>query len=158
MEFSARLNSHSVGNRSIDSQHQILDGLITDIGQLIMVNHVVALSVAVRMLHESLQHYFVVEENIAQAVGFDFTKHRLAHQRLANIFRAITDKFTSQIGKHSRIERRDFIDSLRDPLIQHIEVDSKPFKIVLDTHLYDLKPLHDFKPNHATGSHKIIGN
>ena len=146
MQVSAIINSHSVGNRIVDSQIQILDGLIYDIDHLILVNHVVALSVAIKLLHESLHHYFVVEENIAQAVGFNFTKHRVAHQRLSNDFLAITDKFTSQPEKHSKIEKREFVDSLRDSLNQHIEVDSKPLKIVLEKHFYDLKPLHGFNP------------
>jgi len=146
MQVSAKINSHSVGNRIVDSQIQILDGLIYDIESLILVNHAVALSVAIRMLHDSLHHYFVVEESIAQAVGFNFTKHRVAHQRLANDFLVMTDEFTSQPVKHSKIEKREFIDSLRDSLNQYIEVDRKPLKIELEKHLYDLKPLHYFKP------------
>jgi len=145
MQLQEKINSHSVGNRIVDSQIQILDSLIFDIDQLILVNHVVALSVAIRMLHDNLHYYFVVEENIAQAVGYNFTKHRVAHQRLANKFHAITDKFTSQIEQYTKIEKRKFVDSLRDSLNQYIEVDSKSLKIELEKHFYDLKPLHDFK-------------
>jgi len=151
VKLSKHINLPSVGNRIIDSEHQILDGLIFDIGQLIMVNHNVALSVAIRMLHENLHLYFAVEESIAQAAGFNFTNHRLIHQTMSNNCRAITDKFTNQIGKHSNIERLDFINSLSDLLVQHIKVGSKPFKKILDTYLYDFKPLHDFKPNHTQG-------
>ena len=158
MQLSKHINLLSVGNRIIDSEHQILDGLIFDIGQLIMVNHNVALSIVIRMLHENLHHYFAVEESIAQAVGFNFTNHRLIHQTLSDNCRAITDKFTNQIGEHSNIERLDFINSLNDLLTQHIRVDSKPFKKVLDTYLYDLKPLHDFKPNRTHGFHQLIAN
>lgn len=139
MDFSIHNNSLSVGNRVIDFEHQVLNGLINDIGQLMLVNHDVALLAAIRMLHDSLHRYFVVEERIAEAVGFDFAKHRSAHQKLFDNYRVITDKIISSAGKYSKFERKEFCDSLSDLLIQHIREDSKPLKIVLDTHLYDLK-------------------
>lgn len=140
MQFSTNLNSLSVGNRIIDSEHKKLGGIITDIGQLILVNHVVAVEAAIRMLNDGLRYYFAVEEDIAQAVNFDFAQHRLAHITFLNKFQDITDKFMSLDGKWSKLERNDFIDSLNGLLIQHIQEDSKPLKIVLDTYLYDFKP------------------
>jgi len=140
MQFPEYYNSLSVGNRSIDSEHQKLSAIINDISQLILVNHTVALSVAIKMLADCLHECFFVEENIAQAVNFDFTKHKLTHQALLNNFRAITDKLISQNGNLSKLERKVCIDSLNELLIKHIKNDSKPLKEVLDTHLYDFKP------------------
>ena len=140
MQFSVNYRSLSVGNKIIDTEHQKLASIINDIAQLLLVNHIVALSVAIKILNDSLRDYFVIEENIAQAVNFDFTQHRLAHQTLLNNFHAITNKLMSQNGKYSKLERKDCIDSLNGFLIQHIQEDSKPLKIVLGTHLYDFKP------------------
>jgi len=114
--------------------------MIDDIEQLIFLNHGVALSVALKLLNNGLRDYFEVEENIAHAVDFDFAKHRLAHQYLSNEIKLITSKILSQNDKWSSLERKSSIKSLYDCLIQHIKVDSRPFKIVLDTYLYDFKP------------------
>lgn len=140
MLFSTNHGSLSVGNRILDSEHQKLEGIINDIGQLILVNHVDALLEAFKLQNDILRTYFVVEENIALAVNFDFAKHRLAHQNLLNKFQLIKDKLMSQNCKWSMLERKDCIDSLNGCLIQHIKEDSKPLKIVLDTYLYDFKP------------------
>jgi len=111
-----------------------------DIGQLIYLNHGVALSVALKLLNTGLRDYFAVEERIAHAVNFDFTSHRLSHQKLLNEIKLITNKIMSQNNKWSGVEKKDSIKSLNDCLIHHIKVDSKPFKAVLNTHLYDFKP------------------
>jgi len=140
MQYSANLRLQSVGNRIIDSEHEKLIGIINDIGQLMLVKHDVALSVAIKILNDALHHYFVVEENIANAVNFDFSDHRMAHQALLNEVHAVTDKLMVKIGECSSPERKRLIEFLNGLLIQHIQEDSKPFKIVLDTHLYDLKP------------------
>jgi len=151
MQFSGNFNSLSVGNRTIDSEHQKISAIVNDISQLILVDHIVALSVAVKMLADCLQEYFWIEENFAQAVNFDFTKHRLAHQALLNNFRVITDKIISQNGKFSKLERKVYTDSLNELLIQHIKVDSKSLKVVLDTCFYDFKPPESEAPQVKRG-------
>ena len=145
MQFSGNLNLLSIGNRAIDSEHQKISAIINDISQLILVNHIVALSVAIKMLADRLQEYFFIEEKIARSVKVDFTKHRLAHQALLNNFRVITDKLINQNGKLSSLERKVCIDSMNELLIQHIKSDSKQLKEVLDTHLYDFKPAESEK-------------
>jgi hypothetical protein len=52
---------------------------------LITVKSDVALSVACKLLSDSLPDYFAVEESIAQALNFDFTQHRQAHQNLKSV-------------------------------------------------------------------------
>jgi len=130
----------SVGNRTIDSEHHKLAGMINDIGQLVHLDHVVALSVAIKLLNDGLREYFSVEENIAHAVNFDFSYHKQAHQKLLNEINHITNKITGQNDKKLNLERKNSIKSLNDLLIQHIMVDSKPFKMVLESHSYDFKP------------------
>lgn len=140
MQHSTQFSSLSIGNRIIDSEHNKLRAVINEMSNLILVNHVVALSVQFKILNDSFRSYFLIEENIARAVGFDFTKHRLAHQFLMYKCKCIQDKMMSQTSKWSKLERVDCIDSLNDCLIQHIKWDSTPFKKVLDTRPYDFKP------------------
>lgn len=140
MQFPPNPNLPSVGNRVIDSEHNKLFGMINDIGQLIYLNHGVALTVALKLLNGGLRDYFAVEERIAHAVDFDFTNHRVAHENLLNEIKFITNKIISQNNKWSSLEKKNYIKSLNDCLIQHIKVESKPFKTVLDTCLYDFKP------------------
>jgi len=151
MQFSGGFNSLSVGNRTIDSEHHKLIDIVNDISQLILVDHMVALSVAIKMLTDHLQEYFLIEEYIAQAVKFDFTKHRLAHQALSNKFQVITDRVINQNGKLSKLERKVCIDSLNEILTHHIKFDSKPLKEILDTYLYDFSPIESQIPHVMRG-------
>jgi hypothetical protein len=114
--------------------------MINDMAQLIFINHDVALSVALKLLNDGLREYFSVEESIAHAVNFDFTDHRLAHRKLLDDIKHITNRIMNHNAKWSGPERKDTIKSLNDSLIQHIKVDSMPFKLVLDTYPYDFKP------------------
>ncbi|MGC2048439.1 MAG: hypothetical protein WA635_07500 [Gallionella sp.] len=140
MQFLPNPALPSVGNRIIDSEHNKLLGMISDIAQLIHIHHGVALSVAIRLLNEGLRDYFAAEEKVARAVNFDFADHRLAHQKLFNEIKLITGRIMSQNDRWSSLERKDCITSLNDCLIKHIKVDSKPFKTVLNTYSYDFKP------------------
>jgi hemerythrin-like metal-binding protein len=137
MQFSREL---SVGNRILDSEHKNLRGIIDGITSLIMASDVAALSGAFELLGTNLRVYFAVEENIARAVGFDFTQHRLAHQYLLDEFRRIKNGLMAQNGSWSKLEKAGYINSLRRCLIRHITEDGKPLKIVLSDYLYDFKP------------------
>lgn len=137
MPFSKEL---SVGNRAIDSAHKEVFGMIDRIARPIMARDVTALSEAFDLLENCLCVYFSVEENIAQALDFDFTKHKLAHQDLLKIFQRIKDELTAVDNRSSEFEKKDCISYLRDCLIRHIKEDGEPLKMVLDTHFYDFNP------------------
>lgn len=129
----------SVGNRIIDSKHKKLHDIINGVIRSIVAKDAAALLETFELLENCLCAYFVVEENIAQALDFNFTQHKLAHQCLLNEFRRIQDELTTKNGVWSKYEEKVYIDSLRHCLIRHIKEDDKPFKAVLDTHLYDFK-------------------
>ena len=135
--FSKKL---SVGNRILDSEHKKLQNIIKGISSTLSASDASALQEAFGLLENCLHAYFAVEENIAQALNFDFAQHRLTHQCLLNEFRFIRDELMIQCGTQSRFNAKAYIDNLMDCLIQHIQEDSKPLKIVLDTHFYDFKP------------------
>lgn len=129
----------SVGNRILDSKHKELYELINGIVSLINARDVVALPAAFEILENSLCAYFAVEENIAQAVNFDFSQHRLAHQNLLNTVQRMKEELMPQDGQWPESEGHACIGFLRDCIIQHIADESKPLKIVLSTNSYDLK-------------------
>ena len=66
----------------IDSIHKEVFELINQIAKSICARDIPALLEAFAILEQGLVGYFAVEEKIAQAAGFDFGKHRLAHQFL----------------------------------------------------------------------------
>lgn len=138
MKFSKKL---SVGNRVLDSEHMKLHAIIDRIVRSIVAREVAALSDAFELLENCLHAYFVLETNIAQAVNFDFSQHRLAHQGLLSKCQQVKDELIAKNGAWLEWEVKDYIDSLRHNMIQHISEDSKPLSIVLNTHFYDFK--HD---------------
>lgn len=127
----------SVGNRAIDSAHEEAFGMIDRVVNLIMTRNVVALPDAFDLLENYLCICFSVEQNIAQAAGFDFTRHSLTHQDLLNEFQRIKNWLIEKNGAWSEFEKKGCIDSLQNYLIRHIREDSKPLKIVMETHFYD---------------------
>ncbi|MDO8292518.1 MAG: hemerythrin family protein [Gallionella sp.] len=130
----------SIGNRILDSEHKKLHGIINQIDCSVVARNVAALSEAFELLESCLYDYFAVEENIAQAIGFDFTQHKLAHQHLLNEFQRIKGKLTAKNGMWPDEEGENYAHSLMNCLIQHITQDGKPLRIVLDTCLYDFNP------------------
>jgi len=130
----------SIGNRTLDSEHKKLHGIIEKIACSIVARDVAALSQAFDLLENCLYIYFVTEENIAQAINFDFAQHRLVHQHLLNEFQRIRDELTVKNGRWSDDEGMNYAHFLMACLIRHIKKDGRPLKIVLDTCLYDFNP------------------
>ena len=130
----------SVGNRAIDSAHKEILGIINGIARTIMARDIATLSEAFELLENCLCAYFSIEENIAQTVSFDFTRHRLAHECLLKEFRRTKNELMAKNGAWSKFEESGYIDSLKNSLIRHIRTDAEPLKIILETHFYDLNP------------------
>lgn len=130
----------SIGNRILDSEHKKLYGLVSKIARSIAARDVAALSEAFDLLENCLCAYFAVEESIAQAINFDFTKHEFAHQCLLNEFQCMKAELAAKSGMWSDEEGDNYARSLMGCLIRHVEKDGRPLKIVLDTHLYDFCP------------------
>src|SRR3989338_2421874 len=130
----------SVGNRMIDSAHKEVFDVIDRITRSIVARDIAALSEAFDLLENCLGTYFSVEENIAQAVGLDFTKHRLTHQDLLNEFQRIKNWLMEKNGMWSKFEEKGSVDSLRNCMVRHIKEDGKSLKVILETHFYDFNP------------------
>lgn len=130
----------SVGNRILDSNHKNLLGIIQEISRSIAAGDVAASARGLEQLENCLYAYFAVEEYIAKAINFDFTQHKRAHQSLLNELRCIKGELTAEKGLRSDGDEANYARILMDYLMHHIKEESRPLKIVLDTHYYDLNP------------------
>lgn len=137
MSFSKEL---SVGNRAIDLEHKNLFTTIRWLSEAVVAGQLHAITEGFHLLDDLLSHYFEVEERIARAVNFDFTQHRLTHQRLQNEIHSIKTKFLAGHGMWSKAEEKGHIDSLMNCLTRHVKEDANPLKLEMDTHLYDFTP------------------
>ncbi len=133
-------NELSVGNRIIDSEHQNLHTIIMVIERSIETGNFEVLLEAFELFEKDLCAYFVVEENIARALNFDFNQHKLAHREMLSKFKQIKDGVMAKNSIWSKLKENDLIFILKECLIQHINMDGSLFKAVLSTQLYDFKP------------------
>ncbi len=124
----------------IDSIHKEVFEIINHIARLICNKDIPGLQEAFALLEQSLAEYFATEAKVAQAVGFDFDNHVLAHQALLKDIRHKKTELVERNGLWSKSEEKIHIDSLRNCFISHIKEDSNPLKILLETHYYDFKP------------------
>lgn len=141
----------SVGNRLLDAEHKKLHDIIGEISRLIVAGDTAVLPNAFERLESYLDAYFGTEENIAHAIGFDFARHRLAHQNLLALFQHAKREMLARNRVFSENEKRLYATRLGNYLTQHIAVDSRPLKIVLDTHYYDFNPDTYTRNEYATG-------
>ncbi|MGC2167429.1 MAG: hypothetical protein WA632_15605 [Gallionella sp.] len=141
MPYTSKLSSLSIGNKIIDAEHRALNGIVDDLTQMIMFNHDVAVKVSFNLLYDRLRDYSAKEAELARAVNFAFATHHQAHQHLLQQIRMIQDRLENQKGFRSQLERKNCIEALKACLLQHISVESKEIKKVLDTYPYDFNPV-----------------
>ena len=137
MEWTKQL---SIGNRTLDLEHKELLHIINWMDHLIEVADPVTLSQAFELFEGKLQANFADEEKIAQAINIDFTDHKLTHQQLLMVFGQVKEGVWTTDGMPPKNEAKIHVSALKNKFIQHIMIDGKPLKIVLDTCLYDFKP------------------
>lgn len=130
----------SVGNRILDSEHKKMFDIIHRIQRSIRAKDCAAITTDFKLLGDIAYALFPVEEKIARSVGFDFTLHNLAHQNLLKKYQQLGDELANRNGAWSDGEGEAYIYSINDCLIKHLEHESRPLRIVLDTYLYDFKP------------------
>ena len=133
-------NHLSVGNKIIDSAHEDILNLINRVDRLLEARDGAALTETFELLENCLCVYFEVEEKIAQAINFDFTQHKITHQRLLDDFQRRKNILAAKNGIWSDVEGKAFTIYLAKSFVQHINSEGKPMKIVLDTHYYDFQP------------------
>lgn len=135
----------SIGNKTLDSEHEILCNIIDSIAHSFAERNTIALQEEFEELENGLRAYFVIEENIAQAVSYDFTHHRLAHQDLLVKFQHLKDELMSNACMRSKFGYEYCISVLINPLFRHIKLDDKPLKVELRNHFYDFNCVRNLR-------------
>ncbi len=130
----------SVGNRIIDSEHKKMFDIIHRLQHSITAKDCTAIAAGFQLLKDIAGACFSVEEEIARAVGFDFTQHDLAHQNLLEKYQHLGEEFAARNGSWSSWENEAYKNHIHDWLMYHLEHESEPLRIVLNTYLYDFKP------------------
>lgn len=135
-----RIPDMSVGNRIIDSEHKQMFDIIHRLQHSIVAKDCAAIAADFQLLKDIACACFSVEEEIARAVGFDFTQHNLAHQNLLKKYQHLGDELAARNGSWSTWENEAYKNYIHDWLMKHLEYESEPLRVVLNTYLYDFKP------------------
>lgn len=130
----------SVGNRMIDSGHRKMFDIIYRIQRSIREKDCAAIADGFRLLEEAAHDCFSVEGWIARAVGFDFTLHDMAHQNMLKRHQQLRNDLMSVNGSWCGAETVAYVNDLNRWLLMHLDHESRPLRIILDTYLYDFVP------------------
>lgn len=129
----------SIGNKQLDMKHKELFRIVNWMFHLIEAMDYYTLVDAFNLLEDRLLDYCADEEVIAQAAGFDFTRHKLMQQKLLGVFEH------TKVSVWDKAGAEGVIDYFMNNFIRYIKVDGKPLKMALDSLPYD------FVPNYAKG-------
>ena len=130
----------SVGNSVIDSDHKRLFGLINDIACAAKTSDRFALSLALKLFKDYMNHHSVNEEQFAQAFNIPFGMHKVAHQNL----QMAIDFTMRELEKNSTailFVMEHYAQFLLDWLVKHITEEDMLMKSELQTHPYDFRPV-----------------
>jgi len=130
----------SVGNAILDSEHKNLIAKINNIMRLIEARDSAALSDAFELLENWLIIHFENEEMFAQATNFDFTQHKLAHQRLLSELQHLRNELGAKNAAWSDSGAKLYYLFFHNWLIGHITNEDMQMKPVLQSHPYDFMP------------------
>ncbi|MDO8466156.1 MAG: hemerythrin domain-containing protein [Gallionella sp.] len=143
---SAWKNQWSVGNAIIDSEHRNLLDMAYNIESIIKKGDISAVIQELEQFEYWLCDHFENEEEIARAVGFDFTKNGLEHQNLLNEFHRMKDELMFYGNTLPSSAAKRYSHFLDEWLVVHILNEDMLMKPMLQVHPYD------FIPNHKTKS------
>ena len=131
----------SIGNVIIDSEHRNLISLVNDIIRAIEARGDSDLAQAFEQLERALCVHFENEEKIAQAVGFDFYRHRLAQQYGLKELQFLRDELVGGNGLWSENAVEHFTNFLKNWMIdEHIIGLDMQMRPVLQAYDYEFWP------------------
>lgn len=134
-------NQLSVGNAIIDSEHQVLLGMVNEVERAIRKSDSLALSQAFKLLENWLRIHFENEEKIAQAIDFPFDRHKLAQQFSLKELHCMRDELESKGGLWSERAIEHYSQFLESWIIdEHIIKFDLLMKSALQKHPYDFLP------------------
>ena len=143
---SAWNNQWSVGNAIIDSEHRNLQAIAYNIESLIGEGNISAVADELEQFEYWLCEHFENEEEIALAIGFDFARNGLEHQKLLNEFLRMKNELISNGDWLSERAAKRYAHFLDEWLVAHIAKEDMLMKPMLQTHAYSFLPDHKAKP------------
>lgn len=131
----------SVGNVIIDSEHRNLISLVNDVIHAIETRNDPDLTPAFEQLEHTLCVHFENEEKIAQAVGFNFSKHKSAQQYGLKELLFLKNELAGGHGLWSENAVEHFTRFLENWMInEHIIGLDMQMRPVLQTYDYEFWP------------------
>lgn len=130
----------SVGNQSIDTEHQTLLNMVNDIERAISKRDSAALAQAFKLFEEAVHNHFRNEASIAQAINYPFDEHTFEHQYVLNELQSMRVELISNEGKWSESAVEHYYGFLSQWTTEHIHEDDMKMKALLETYPYDFKP------------------
>lgn len=131
----------SIGNVIIDSEHRNLISLVNDIIRAIEARIDSDLAQAFEQLEQALRVHFTNEEKIAQAIGFDFSRHSLAQQYGLKELQFLRNELVGGNGSWSENAVEHFTHFLKNWMIdEHIIGLDMQMRPVLQTYDYEFWP------------------
>lgn len=137
---SAWNNQWSVGNAIIDSEHRNLLAMAYNIESLIGEGNIFAIAHEFEQFEYWLCEHFENEEEIALAIGFDFARNGLEHQKLLNEFLRMKNELMSNGDRLSERAAKRYAHFLDEWLVAHIIKEDMLMKPMLQTHAYSFYP------------------
>jgi hemerythrin len=137
LEWSEQL---SVGNETIDSEHRNVLKVINEVESAIRAKDSSNLPRMLEQLEDCVGVHFADEEQIAQAIGFDFTHNKLEHQYVQNELRHMREELVVKNGSWSESAALHYSYFLSEWMIEHILQEDMLMKPALQTYPYDFKP------------------
>ena len=130
----------SVGNATIDADHNKLIAMVNGIEAMIRKRDRAVLPQALEQLEYWLYVHFVNEENIARAVNFPFAQNKQQHSYVLKEFQHMKTELTAKDGVWSDEAAEHYSSFLSDWIIDHVINEDMLMKPVLQTYPYDFKP------------------
>lgn len=130
----------SVGNATIDSEHQKLLQMINDVENAIRAKDSTNLPQLFKLLEAYVRLHFSDEEKIARAIGFDFVHNKMEHQCVQKELRQMREELVANSGTWSESVSEYYSCFLGEWMIQHIIQEDMLMKPLLQTYPYDFRP------------------
>lgn len=130
----------SVGNKTIDAEHEKIIRLVNEVERAIRSREAGALSRVFARFEEAVATHFKNEARIAEAIDYPFDDHRLEHQYVLGEFQTMKTDLVSKNGRWSESAAEYYYSFLSEWATAHIGVDDMRLKAKLEKLPYDFMP------------------
>ena len=130
----------SVGNATLDSEHQAIFKLVNEVDRAIKAKDSARFAETLKRLEDATRMHFGSEARIAQAINYRFDHHDLEHQYILKEMRVIEEEMAARHGLWSESVAEHYYQFLSTWATEHISQDDMKMKAILETYSYDFKP------------------